>query len=292
MKNGLCIITIALAVTIVTFSYFNRSSWYELEMSFSEIMAYESATQRIVFIDSGISDELIDEYGVKDTINIDNSSDSSDVSGHGSMMVSASCGNGYKGVNGFGCNCEIYMIKATDDEGKMTLDNLYYALNYAQRLRADVVNISLGGHISDDRVVKKLKAMYDEDITIVAAAGDYSEKDLLFPASVSEYVISVAAMDCKRKIWVDSNTSDSLTCVFPGEDIYVINGNNSREKISGTSQATAIASGYIAKLKGCYFANVGKTLENEQLKKYVEALNVNCDEKIDYAMPFKQIAKK
>ena len=154
-------------------------------------------TQTIAFIDTGISDELANILSEKIVYkyNIFEKNDNvSDIHGHGTEIVSVACSNGYKNVFGIAPNAKIIILKAVSDEGKTNNNNLYSALKIAQNKGATIVNISLGGYKSDEKVINQINSMIDDNITIVAAAGDYQNKDLLFPANQNN-VISVEALE-------------------------------------------------------------------------------------------------
>ena len=99
--------------------------------------------------------------------------------------------------------------------------------------------------------------MQRQGITILAAAGDYDNKDLLFPASL-ETVIAVQSINEKGTLWEECNiTMDKKESIvkYPGVDIESLTVENDKlisTISSGTSQSTAIASGYVALIKDYY----------------------------------------
>lgn len=133
-------------------------------------------------------------------------------------------------------------------------------MNYNQLLKyskATIVNISLGGMNYSEQVVKQIAEMQRQGITILAAAGDYDNKDLLFPASL-ETVIDVQSINEKGTLWEECNiTMDKKESIvkYPGVDIESLTVENDKlisTISSGTSQSTAIASGYVALIKDYY----------------------------------------
>ena len=93
----------------------------------------------------------------------------------------------------------IIIIKAVADNGKTDNEALYDALVYAEKNGATVINASIGGFQISDKVISQIKKLNKKNITVVAAAGDYANKDLLFPASAPT-VISVEARDNKNSL--------------------------------------------------------------------------------------------
>ncbi len=84
---------------------------------------------------------------------------------------------------------------------------------------------------------------------MVATAGDYAEKDLLFPASMSN-VIAVASEDEKGILCDFSSYSENKSISVPGEDIETLSinedGNTVIKCSHGTSVSCAIMAGIIA----------------------------------------------
>lgn len=264
-------------------------SWHLNAMNVDKLWEYsKGGSQTIAFIDTGISDELCED--LKDRIVtcynvIDENDNVQDIHGHGTEMISVACGSGFKGVYGIAPNSRIIVIKAVSDEGKTNNKYLYRALKFADENGATVVNISIGGYKTDESVVEQINAMTDKNITIIAAGGDYQNKDLLFPAN-RENVVSVEALTQKNGLWEQSNRSDSSVVRMPGEDIDVItmlDGKTVKSKSNGTSQATAVTSGYAALLRDRY-----KSAEQDAILEKLRSLDTKSGNKIDYTAPFCQ----
>ena len=79
---------------------------------------------------------------------------------------------------------------------------------------------------------------------------------------------------------------------MPGCNIDVltlgIDGKVHKDVATGTSQATAITSGYIALIKDYYLLN-GIQLNNEELIDVLKTLNTKEQSSIDYVKPFEAI---
>ncbi len=268
----------AVCVSIFTFiSKFNSVPWYMDEMDAIAILKDCNAKGiTIGIIDTGIDNKLLEEYNISDTYNsIDHSKEVQDDCGHGTTMASIVCGTGYKGILGLAKDANIIIIKAADKDGKMTFESLLDALQYATSAKCDVVNISLGGYIKSDKIIAQLKKMYAKDITVVASAGDYAQKDLLFPACISPYVVSVAATDEDGQIWVESNISTDLTTAFPGTNIESLDVDERKDISSGTSEATAIATSYIGIVKKNYNERHDSVMKNASLIEYLHDLYIS-----------------
>lgn len=268
-------------VLILTFaSKLNSRPWYMDEMNFSQILEECNAEGIIIgIIDTGIDEDLLKVYNIVDTYNsINHSKDVRDDCGHGTAMTSIICGNDYKGISGLSKAANIVIIKAADEDGKMTFNSLLNALQYATTAKCDIVNISLGGYIKSDEIIAQIQKMYDKDIAVVASAGDYAQKDLLFPASASPYVVSVAAMDEAGKIWEDSNTSKDLIATFPGVNIESLDTDEMKDVSSGTSEAAALATSYIGIVKKYYYRKHDSVMKNSELMEYLHDLSLGNNE--------------
>lgn len=250
----------------------NKYNWYLTAMNLEELNKLSKGeSQCIAFIDSGVSDELLEKFGDRIIYKynlIDKSEDVNDENGHGTEMVSVACNNGYKGVYGIAPNSKVIVLKIVDNEVKTNNEVLSEAIKIAIQKGATIINISLGGNIYNKKVMEQIKIAINKNITIVAAAGDYGDKDLLFPASC-DGVISVQGLDSKFKTWEYSNTSSVGAVTFPCEKIdslEEVNNELSKIQVTGTSQATALTSGYIALIKD-YAINNNIKLDNEKLRK-------------------------
>lgn len=142
-----------------------------------------------------------------------------------------------------------YSESATDSQN---IENTVKAINYAVKMGADVINYSAGGLTPDQSEYEALKAAEKQNIIVVAAAGNNkTNTDNLryFPANYQlKNIISVAALDEKGNIARFSNYGEKTVDVAaPGFQIYSTLPNNKFGFMSGTSQATAFVSGFIAK---------------------------------------------
>lgn len=270
------------------------NSWHLNKMNVDELWNYSTGeSQTIAFIDTGISNELLDEYDSRIAFKynvIDDTVDVEDKHGHGTQMVSVACSNS-NNIVGIAPDANIIIIKAVDDEGKTNNDYLLEALQYSIDNNATIINISLGGYKTSDAVIKLMNEAILQKITIVAAAGDYENKDLLFPANQAG-VISTEAKTENDEIWSLSNTSANSIIAFPGENITVLSIENNELKLieaDGTSIGTAIASGYIALIKD-YAKKCNIDIDNEMLTEFLQSLNSKMEGgKVDYLLPFKEL---
>lgn len=80
------------------------------------------------------------------------------------------------GLKGLLPKVKLILIKIADKNGKSTFNSLLKGLDFAEKNNASIINISLGADISNEEVTKKIDNLYNKNITVMAASGDYSNK--------------------------------------------------------------------------------------------------------------------
>jgi subtilisin family serine protease len=207
----------------------------------------------IAFIDSGISAELYEANSdriVAPHNVLEQNSDVTDELGHGTAMISAACCDKESGIFGIAPEAGIMPIEATNEYGLVAPESLAQGIYWAVDHDADVICLSLGSHLYNESVADSIDYANSRNVIVVAAAGDYSEKDLLFPASMSN-VIAVASEDKDGDLCDFSSYSENKsTFLIPGDDIETLSidedGNTVIKRSHGTSVSCAIMAGIIA----------------------------------------------
>jgi hypothetical protein len=93
-----------------------------------------------------------------------------------------------------------------------------------------------------------------KNVVIVAAAGNEGRQDnsLEFPATCAG-VLSVGAVDSKKRIWPDTESNQYVSVAAPGWGVGSINVYGKyQNNISGTSQAAALTSAAVALVRAKY----------------------------------------
>ncbi len=191
---------------------------------------------------------------------------------HVAGIVGAASNNGI-GVAGVSWGAKILPVRAlTEERGDVAdlLDAILYSAGLpnssgiSPERSADVINLSLGGrvpcHDFHDEIFREIRS---RGVFLVAAAGN-SEPQITFPASCSA-VFAVGATDTLNRRAYYSTSGESLDFVAPGGDMRF--GRNGDGILStsvedrdgewvtaysfktGTSMATAVASGVVALAK-------------------------------------------
>jgi subtilisin family serine protease len=110
---------------------------------------------------------------------------------------------------------------------------------------ARVINMSFAGP-RDPSMERALKAAYDRNVVLVAAAGNAGPKSPpLFPGA-DPNVIAVTATDVDNKVFSGANRGRYVAIAAPGVDILVPAPADTYQLTTGTSVASAEVSGVVA----------------------------------------------
>jgi subtilisin family serine protease len=106
--------------------------------------------------------------------------------------------------------------------------------------------MSLGGQYQQGPIFHQfLKELYNLNIPVVCAMGNYGENYSCFPADYPE-TIGVTSYRKDRNISDFSSRSNDADFALPGEDILTTNLNNQYSIVNGTSFSAPFLSGLIA----------------------------------------------
>ncbi len=194
---------------------------------------------------------------------------------HGTIVagVAAAVGNNGQGVAGISWRARIMPVRVLDSKGVGDTVTVARGIDYAIRNRADIINLSFVGSLSDPVLDDAIKRAYSAGILVVAAAGN--EESLAvnlnrvpqYPVceqgfNGENFVIGVAAVDSADKLAEFSNYgSRCIDISAPGTGIFstqfVFSSEPKLNKLyggywSGTSVAAPMVSGALALLKSAY----------------------------------------
>ncbi|PCI49980.1 MAG: hypothetical protein COB51_03660 [Moraxellaceae bacterium] len=156
-----------------------------------------------------------------------NSIDSSSFHGTHVAGTIAALSNNFFGVAGVSWNTKILPLRVLGQDGASSYD-LSQALLYAAGLendsgttpakKADIINLSLGSEDFSNLLSETIATLVDEDIIIVAAAGNEAHSAPHYPSSYPG-VFSVGAIDSLKNLTSYSNTGADIDLVAPGGDL-------------------------------------------------------------------------
>ena len=167
-------------------------------------------------------------------------------------VISAEANNG-KGIAGVGTGVDkemarIMAIKCSTEpyvlDTNAIINGIYYAVDHG----ADIINISAGAYEGGEAYRAALDYAYENNVIVVAAAGNENTSQAFYPASCN-HVISVAATKKNNKKADFTNYGSTIDIAAPGTDIYTCNLKGGYICADGTSFSAPIVSGTLAIMK-------------------------------------------
>jgi thermitase len=210
-----------------------------------------------------------------------NNNDLSDSHGHGTHIsgIIASQNKDADSIRGIAPCARLMILKYYDAKAtpQQNLIHTLEALNYAIRMKAEIINYSGGGPGKNPMEEKLIREASDKNILLVAAAGNESSNTDLIPFYPASYnlpntlaVTSVA--DNGGLAYYGNYGKKSVNIAAPGDGIYSTLPAGFG-KMSGTSQATAFATGGAALIIAETRAQ-GLTLRPQELIEKILATSV------------------
>lgn len=238
----------------------------------------------VAVIDQGVNPNHEDLKG-RVTVYETSGCESGFADGHGTHVagiIAASANNGLGGA-GIAPNVKIASINVFHyetingrQESVARKSDIIEGLNKSVSLKADCVNMSLGGYYYDYYYEQAVKNAYNNGITICAAAGNDGTNIKSYPAAFAD-TICVASTTRNGSRAYYSNYGSWVDISAPGSDIYSTcstkaePGNSRYEIMSGTSMATPVVTGAVA----LYMSKFGHVAP-AAMKKVLKASTVKC----------------
>ncbi|MYE07490.1 MAG: S8 family serine peptidase [Oligoflexia bacterium] len=219
-----------------------------------------------------------DKNGYIDDINgwnfVKNNNNIKDTHGHGTHIagiIGAEGGNGI-GISGVAPKVSLMTLKYYDinDNGKNNLNNTIKAIHYAIQNGAHIINYSGGGLNGNEREKQAIQEAERKGILFVAASGNEKsnmDKSGYYPAKYElSNILPVTATDHSDKVLRSSNWGQkTVHKSAPGYNILSTLPGGKYGRMTGTSQATAVATG-AAVLVMDYYKNKTAHFVIKQLK--------------------------
>lgn len=166
---------------------------------------YTGLGVKIAVIDTGLNDELLDNFagkGYKYYNATNSSANISDNQYHGTWVTCIMhCVSNDKTVKGLIPNADFVFVKVTDELGKIQPEYVVDAIKYAINEEVDIINLSIGTLKHYDNIENAIKSASTAGIIIVCSFGDDIE---MYPAKYSEtFSVGVQGYHLKADVKVD-----------------------------------------------------------------------------------------
>ena len=206
---------------------------------------------------NGIDD---DRNGYVDDVNGWNfaadSNDLEDHHGHGTHIAGIIGASGASKLSGVAPNVSLMILKYYDPDltRQNPLGATVKSIYYAVKMGAKIINYSGGGIHPSQIEFEAYRYAARHGVLVIAAAGNEksdSDRHAYFPADYDlSNILSVTAIDPRGRVLATSNWGErTVDIAAPGEDILSTLPGDSYGEMTGTSQATAFATGVAVLLK-------------------------------------------
>ncbi len=219
----------------------------------------------VAILDSGIYSAHPDLQGkiVAGYNAVNNNSDLTDVTGHGTLVsgvVGADSNNGV-GVASVAWNCMIMPIRVSDSTGTATYSAIATGLQWAADHGAKVANLSfdlLSGNSTMDTALKYFRS---KGGLVTVSAGNYGTNT---NQAADPYMVTVSAVSSTDLLTNYSSWGSNVDVSAPGT-VYSTTSSGGYSSVSGTSFAAPMVAGEAALI---WSAN--PTLTNDQVEQIIE----------------------
>lgn len=196
----------------------------------------------VAVLDSGIQKHVYFDDAKFNFIDLTGKGISGAGSDHGTAVASILVGR-----EGLVPAAELLVIRVLDDQGMGTSFDVADGIVRAVNRGAQIINLSLGVYQDSQILRQAVQYASDRGVLLVAAAGNEGYDQLPYPAAYSQ-VLSVTAVDARRRQAVFPNQSKAIDFAAPGVGVLAARGEQQTELFSGTSAAAPFVTGTLAAL--------------------------------------------
>ena len=213
---------------------------------------------------------FVDDVRGWDFVNRDN--DPMDDHFHGTHVAGTvgAVGDNGLGVAGVNWSVRLMPLKFLDSGGSGSTADAVAAIEYATMMHVDVMSNSWGGGGFSEALRLAIENAMNAGILFVAAAGNSSSNNDLFPAYPASYdldnIVSVASTTATDNLSNFSNFGPTtVDLAAPGSNILSTLPGSTYGLLSGTSMATPHVSGILALLRARYPLATFRALKDKLL---------------------------
>lgn len=207
-----------------------------------------SSSVRIGVLDTGIDSNHPSLRNLVNTSLGRSFVDSTTIDRHGHGTHVAGTIASYGSVSGVMQNATLVPIKVLNDSGSGTMYGIQQGILHAANIRADVINMSLGGGGYDRGIDEAIQTAVSLNSIVVAATGNEGRSSISYPAAYSGS-IAVGSVTSSRTRSSFSNYGAGIDVMAPGSNIYSTYPNGQYTTMSGTSMATPHVAGVVGLMK-------------------------------------------
>ena len=220
-------------------------------------IAIKEGEIRIAVIDTGVSSLANDKGTIETGYNyVLNNEDVEDRIGHGSAVTSAILGSNLAGIDGVYEDATIVplVFQTRDDNGEestASLETIGHIIRDAiDKYHCKIINLSWGLTVGSEDIREATEYAEMCGVTILSAVGNnYQEvgEQLHYPAAYPN-VIGIGSINTDNRVSDFSQRNESVMFVTYGEGYYLSTETGKQTWANGTSYATALATGAVAKI--------------------------------------------
>ncbi|MBS7426823.1 MULTISPECIES: S8 family serine peptidase [Virgibacillus] len=232
-----------------------------------EARKQSSSQIKIAILDSGINKTHGDLKNVNfEEVNvIEPNKPITDKFGHGTAIAGIIAGEKV-GIISSEENLILYDVKVLNDKGEGTIEDIINGIMWCVEQEVDVINISFGFFDDKKGLHDAIRAATKKGIVVTAAAGNTMGLSVDYPAKYEE-VLSIASID--KDFNIDPRSGyGKVDYSAPGVKVISTDNQGGMSEFSGTSFATAYATGVIASIVSNKYntANIKQLLNKHTLK--------------------------
>lgn len=204
----------------------------------------------IAIVDSGVDPDHEDFAGtLVPGWNIwDDTSDTTDLTGHGSLVsgLALASTNNSVGIAGVSPQSKLMPIRVTEPTASGAWSsNIVKGIIYAADHGARIANVSFQNMSSQLVIQNAAQYMKDKNGLVVVSAGNTGQQESY---TVTSTMIPVAATDENDNKASFSSYGEYVTLAAPGSNLVTTNKDGSYSTVSGTSGSSPIVAGVIAQM--------------------------------------------
>ncbi|UPW02344.1 S8 family serine peptidase [Halorussus gelatinilyticus] len=200
-----------------------------------------------------------------------------DDNGHGTQVGAIiGAGENCSCTTGIAPDATLHAVKVLDDRGSGSYSDIAAGVEYVADRGWDVGNISLGGSSGSSVLKDAVEYATNNGVLLVGAAGGSGPCTdcVAYPAAYPE-VVAVSATNANDQLASFSSRGPEIELAAPGSDITTVGSDGGCATFSGTSYATAHASGAAALVMAQGYTNSGA---RTRLRNTAEDLGLSSDQ--------------